>query len=56
MNFTSSTTSSFVPLIVLDIFTVVFGLPMHSYVIWLIVTGSGVTSEFFILNLSVCEI
>ncbi len=34
------------------------GFPAHSYVIWLIVTGtgSGVASEFFILNLSVCEI
>ncbi len=34
------------------------GLPTHSYVIWLIVkgTGSGVASEFFNLNLSVCEI
>ncbi|XP_067231467.1 hydroxycarboxylic acid receptor 2-like [Chanodichthys erythropterus] len=37
-----------------------FGLPTHSYIIWLISTGagtgSGVASEFFILNLSVCEI
>ncbi|XP_048023353.1 hydroxycarboxylic acid receptor 2-like [Megalobrama amblycephala] len=35
-----------------------FGFPTHSYVIWLIVTGtgSGVASEFFNLNLSVCEI
>ncbi|XP_067280770.1 chemokine XC receptor 1-like [Pseudorasbora parva] len=34
------------------------GLPTHSYVLWLIIkgTGSGVASEFFILNLSVCEI
>jgi len=34
------------------------GLPTHSYIIWLIVTetGSGVASEFFFLNLSVCEI
>ncbi len=32
--------------------------PTHSYVIWLIVTGSenGVASGFFNLNLSVCEI
>ncbi|XP_043072440.1 G-protein coupled receptor 35-like [Puntigrus tetrazona] len=39
-------------------FNLLSGLPMHSYVIWLIVTGtgSGVTSEFFCLNLSVCEI
>ncbi|XP_067280750.1 hydroxycarboxylic acid receptor 2-like [Pseudorasbora parva] len=35
-----------------------FGFPTHSYVIWLIITGtgSGVASEFFNLNLSVCEI
>ncbi|XP_051734829.1 C-C chemokine receptor type 8-like [Ctenopharyngodon idella] len=33
-----------------------FGLPTHSYIIWLIITGSGVASEFFNLNLSVCEI
>ncbi|XP_050948635.1 uracil nucleotide/cysteinyl leukotriene receptor-like [Labeo rohita] len=35
-----------------------FGLPTHSYVIWLIITGSesGVASSFFNLNLSVCEI
>ncbi|XP_058613449.1 hydroxycarboxylic acid receptor 2-like [Onychostoma macrolepis] len=34
------------------------GLPIHSYVLWLIVTGteSGVASVFFKLNLSVCEI
>ncbi|XP_051734821.1 uracil nucleotide/cysteinyl leukotriene receptor-like [Ctenopharyngodon idella] len=33
------------------------GLPTHSYVIWLIITGagSGVASEFLILNLSVSE-
>ncbi|XP_058613441.1 hydroxycarboxylic acid receptor 2-like [Onychostoma macrolepis] len=37
---------------------VLFGLPTHSYVIWLIVTGtgSGVASEFFNLNNSFCEI
>ncbi|XP_056121931.1 C-C chemokine receptor type 8-like [Rhinichthys klamathensis goyatoka] len=35
-----------------------FCLPTHSYVIWFIITGtgSGVASEFFILNLSVCEL
>ncbi|XP_067231465.1 chemokine XC receptor 1-like [Chanodichthys erythropterus] len=34
------------------------GVPTHSYVIWLILTGtgSGVASEFFNLNLSICEI
>ncbi|XDV38341.1 hypothetical protein PO909_007780 [Leuciscus waleckii] len=33
------------------------GLPTQSYVIWLIITGagSGVASEFFILNLSISE-
>ncbi len=38
--------------------SLLFGLPTHSYVIWLIITGtgSGVASEFFNLNLSVCEI
>ncbi|XP_050948634.1 hydroxycarboxylic acid receptor 2-like [Labeo rohita] len=37
---------------------VLFGFPTHAYVIWLIIsgTGSGVASEFFNLNLSVCEI
>ncbi|XP_056587668.1 chemokine XC receptor 1-like [Triplophysa dalaica] len=37
---------------------VLFGLPTHSLIIWLIVTGtgSGIASDFFILNLSVCEI
>ncbi|XP_051537038.1 hydroxycarboxylic acid receptor 2-like [Myxocyprinus asiaticus] len=33
-----------------------FGLPAHSYVIWLIVRGTGIASGFFSLNLSVCEI
>ncbi|XP_056114209.1 G-protein coupled receptor 35-like [Rhinichthys klamathensis goyatoka] len=37
---------------------VLFGFPTHSYVIWLIITGTGngVASEFFLLKLSVCEI
>ncbi|XP_059397957.1 C-C chemokine receptor type 8-like [Carassius carassius] len=36
---------------------VLFGLPTHSYIIWLIVKGTGgVASEFFNFNLSVCEI
>ncbi|XP_058613436.1 hydroxycarboxylic acid receptor 2-like [Onychostoma macrolepis] len=37
---------------------ILFGLPTHSYIIWLIVTGtgSGVASEFFNLNNSFCEI
>jgi len=38
--------------------SLLFGVPTHSYVIWLIITGagSGVASEFFNLNLSVCGI
>nr|XP_055035555.1 C5a anaphylatoxin chemotactic receptor 1-like [Misgurnus anguillicaudatus] len=37
---------------------VLFGFPTQSYVIWLIVkgTGNGISSEFFFLNLAVCEI
>ncbi|XP_067280772.1 chemokine XC receptor 1-like [Pseudorasbora parva] len=37
---------------------VVFGLPTHSYVLWLIVSGTGrrVASEIFMLNLCCCEI
>ncbi|XP_026089811.1 uncharacterized protein LOC113063695 [Carassius auratus] len=36
---------------------VLFGLPTHYYIIWLIVKGTGgVASEFFNFNLSVCEI
>jgi len=36
----------------------VFGFPTHSYIVWLIVTGkgTGIASEFFTLNISVCEI
>ncbi len=39
-------------------FSLLFGLPTHCYVLWLIIRGteSGVASEFFNLNLSVCEI
>ncbi|XP_057215762.1 C-C chemokine receptor type 8-like [Triplophysa rosa] len=35
---------------------VLLGLFTHFYVMWLIVTGKGIASEFFYLNLSVCEI
>ncbi len=68
MNFTTpedcinSTTSSIRILSDLEICMLfvylLFALPAHSYVIWLIITGtgSGVASEFFVLNLSVCEI
>lgn len=33
-------------------------IPLHTYVVWLIVTGprSGIASELFTLNLSMCEI
>ncbi|XP_056302933.1 uracil nucleotide/cysteinyl leukotriene receptor-like [Danio aesculapii] len=35
----------------------IFGFPIHSYVLWLIVTGSsGVAGSFFNINLAVCEI
>ncbi|XP_057215755.1 C-C chemokine receptor type 8-like [Triplophysa rosa] len=36
---------------------VLFGLPTHSFILWLIITdtGSGIASDFFNLNLSVCE-
>jgi len=39
-------------------FNLIVVLPENSYVIWLIVTGAGngVASEFFSLNLSICEI
>ncbi|XP_050948632.1 uracil nucleotide/cysteinyl leukotriene receptor-like [Labeo rohita] len=67
VNFTSSETSNssthftgLVDSLQICLFSInlLFGLPTHSYIIWLIVTGtgSGVASEFFILNLSVCEI
>ncbi|XP_056587675.1 somatostatin receptor type 5-like [Triplophysa dalaica] len=38
--------------------SLLFGLPTHSYVIWLIMTGSKsrIASECFFLNLSACEI
>ncbi|XP_077053548.1 uncharacterized protein LOC143704294 [Siphateles boraxobius] len=44
--------------IVLHIISILFGLPTHSYILWLIATGTGrgIASEFFTLNISVCEI
>ncbi|XP_051532916.1 C-C chemokine receptor 1-like protein 1 [Myxocyprinus asiaticus] len=33
-----------------------FGLPTHSYILWLIITGRGIASDFFTLNISICEI
>lgn len=37
---------------------IILGLPVHSYVLWLICSGkgSGIVPEFFSLNLTVCEI
>ncbi|ROL50003.1 SCAN domain-containing protein 3 [Anabarilius grahami] len=37
--------------------TVLLGLPVNTYVIWLVVTGTGngIAAEFFTLNLSICE-
>ncbi len=44
--------------LVLHSISILFGLPTHSYILWLIVkgTGRGIASEFFNLNISVCEI
>ncbi len=59
---TNSTNHLIVVMTILDCFiyslNVLFGFPTHSYIIWLIVTGSGsaVASDFFFLNLSVSEI
>ncbi|XP_026089810.1 chemokine XC receptor 1-like [Carassius auratus] len=59
---TNFTTYSIGPLDHLEIcmYSISFlvGLPTHSYIIWLIITGTGsrIASEFFMLNLSVCEI
>jgi len=59
---TNSTTQSFELMDGLEIcghvICLLFGLPIHSYILWSIVTGtgSGIASEFFIFNLSVCEL
>nr|XP_055035924.1 C-C chemokine receptor type 8-like [Misgurnus anguillicaudatus] len=47
-----------IPQACIYIINLLFCLPAHSYVIYLIVTGagSGLAAEFFTLNLSVCEI
>ncbi|XP_026094151.1 G-protein coupled receptor 4-like [Carassius auratus] len=58
----NATTQSIGPIESLQLFlcsfTFLFGMPIHSYVIWLIITGagSGVALEFFNLNMAVCEI
>nr|XP_055035557.1 uracil nucleotide/cysteinyl leukotriene receptor-like [Misgurnus anguillicaudatus] len=71
MNFTTpevstNSTSPFIGLIscvdsliiFISSINVLFGLPTHSYIIWLIYTEtkSGIASRLFNLNLSVCEI
>ncbi len=49
--------SSIVDMLVSSI-NFLFGFPVHSYIIWLIVTGTGngVASESFNINLSICEL
>ncbi len=37
-------------------FNLLFGVPTHSYVLWLIFRGRRIASEFFNINLTVCEI
>nr|XP_055035551.1 C-C chemokine receptor type 8-like [Misgurnus anguillicaudatus] len=60
LNFTTTETHFFGLMSILEMcaysFSVLFGLPTQIYVIYLIVTGSRITSEFFNLNLAVCEI
>ncbi|XP_056587647.1 allatostatin-A receptor-like [Triplophysa dalaica] len=43
---------------VVDIITILLSFPINSYVIWLILTGTGngLAAEIFNLNLAVCEI
>ncbi len=37
-------------------FNVLFGVPTHSYVLWLIFRGRRIPSEFFNINLTVCDL
>ncbi|XP_042567358.1 C-C chemokine receptor type 8-like [Cyprinus carpio] len=57
---TNSTTDSFWTVdkmnILLYSISLLFGLPINSYVLWLIITGTGSGVTFFNLNLSICEI
>ncbi len=57
MNFTATQQVNIMDIAVYS-FNFLVGLPMHTYVIWLIFSGagSGVASEFFNLSLSICEI
>ncbi len=43
---------------IVDCITIIWGLPINFYVIWLLVTGTGngLAAELFSLNLAVCEI
>ncbi len=36
-------------------FNILFGPPTHIFVLWLIVTGGRIVSEFLNFNLSICE-
>ncbi|XP_057215761.1 somatostatin receptor type 5-like [Triplophysa rosa] len=65
LNITEASTNSMAPFLWLMspphvcflCMNVLLGLPAHSYVIWLIIgSESRITSEFFTLTLSVCEI
>ncbi|XP_056114206.1 G-protein coupled receptor 35-like [Rhinichthys klamathensis goyatoka] len=56
---TNSTTDSYelITRICVSSISFLFGLPTHSYVLWLIITeASGVASVFLKLNFSLCEI
>ncbi|XP_077053547.1 uncharacterized protein LOC143704278 [Siphateles boraxobius] len=57
-NITTQTSSSMDGLrIIVLCFNLFTGVPIYSYVIWLIIRGrNGVASEFFNFNLNVCEI
>ncbi len=37
-------------------FNLLFGVPTHSYVLWLIFRGGRIPSEFFNINLTVCDL
>ncbi|XP_077053562.1 chemokine XC receptor 1-like [Siphateles boraxobius] len=61
LNFTTDSTSHSIGLmssLALCVCSInfLFGLPIHFYVIWLIVTETGIATDFFNLNVSVCEI
>ncbi len=37
-------------------FNLLFGVPTHSYVLWLIARGRRIPSELFNINLTVCDL